>query len=228
MPKRDESKRAMPTRQRGQKKKWAKQKLDAWCSRPRPRRFRVNTEPPKANPKTGREAKWVTGRPGKRSGSTQGIDAVLRVARKTPLCVGPDSDWYLLLLITRPRALAALHDETGAAALLLVVVLDAHLGDAVGLSARGRARVRRHFLVVPADLPYDVVKGVVDVDARLGRRLDELAAKLPREILALWAGVRHAREREGWDGAHLVSTLDARHRDRTCCPRRSWGSSPCP
>lgn len=53
---------------------------------------------------------------------------------------------------------------------------------------RGRiaaARVSRHVLVVLPDLAHDVEEGVVDVDAALGRRLDELAAERARELLAL-------------------------------------------
>ena len=67
----------------------------------------------------------------------------------------------------------------------MVSILDANLGHAILLAARGCACVRRHLLVVSADLPDDVVEGVVNVDARLGRCLDELAAELPGEVLAL-------------------------------------------
>jgi hypothetical protein len=37
--------------------------------------------------------------------------------------------------------------------------------------------VTRHLLVITADLAHDVEKRVVDIDARLGGRLDELAAE---------------------------------------------------
>ena len=53
-----------------------------------------------------------------------------------------------------------------AAALLLCVVLNAHFGNAIlVLCARRRACVRGHLLVVSADLSYDIIESVVDVDA---------------------------------------------------------------
>jgi hypothetical protein len=54
------------------------------------------------------------------------------------------------------------------------------------VAARWGARVRGHFLVVSADFTDNVVEGVVDVDARFRRRLDEFAAKVLGEVLALW------------------------------------------
>jgi hypothetical protein len=53
------------------------------------------------------------------------------------------------------------------------------------VAARGRARVRRHLLVVSADFSDNVIEGVVDVDARFRRRLDEFAAKVLGKGLAL-------------------------------------------
>jgi hypothetical protein len=54
------------------------------------------------------------------------------------------------------------------------------------VAARRRARVRGHFLVVSADFPDNVVEVVVDVDARLRRRLDEFAAKVLGEVLSFY------------------------------------------
>lgn len=55
---------------------------------------------------------------------------------------------------------------SAAATLLLCVILNAHLGDTVlGLATRWCACVRGHFLVVSADLSYNVVESIVDIDA---------------------------------------------------------------
>jgi len=43
-----------------------------------------------------------------------------------------------------------------------------------------------HLLVEAANLPHNVVKGLLDVPPRLGRRLDELAAEGPGQRFALW------------------------------------------
>jgi hypothetical protein len=68
----------------------------------------------------------------------------------------------------------------------VIITVHAHLLDAIGaVAARGRARVRRHFLVVAADFADNIVKGVVDIDARFRRRFDEFAAKVVCEGLAL-------------------------------------------
>jgi hypothetical protein len=80
----------------------------------------------------------------------------------------------------------SLHYDASAAALLLRIVVHAHLLDAVGaVAARGRACVRRHLLVVSADFPDNIVEGVVDVDARFRGRLNEFAAKVIGKGLAL-------------------------------------------
>lgn len=59
--------------------------------------------------------------------------------------------------------------------------------------ARGRIRHSAgwvaHFLVIATDLADNVVKGRVDVPARFGRCLDEFAAELAGECLALWTHV---------------------------------------
>ena len=75
---------------------------------------------------------------------------------------------------------------SAAATLLLCVVLNVHLVDAIlALRARRRTCVRRHLFVISANLSYDVVEGIVDIDTRFGRRLNELAAKLSCQVLAL-------------------------------------------
>lgn len=75
---------------------------------------------------------------------------------------------------------------SAAATLLLCVVVDAHLGDAIlGLAAGRCACVRGHLLVVSADLPYNIVESVIDVDARFRRGFDELASELSCQVLAL-------------------------------------------
>jgi hypothetical protein len=107
------------------------------------------------------------------------------------LCILPSRRDFLFLKV---RASSCLHYDASAAALLIRVVVHAHLLDAVGaVAARGRARVRRHLLIVPADFPDNVVEGVVDVDARFRRRLDEFAAKVLGKGLALCAGVSDER-----------------------------------
>lgn len=45
-----------------------------------------------------------------------------------------------------------------------------------------------HFAVETTDLADDIVEGLVYVDARLGRRLDELAAEVLCQGLTLWIG----------------------------------------
>lgn len=88
---------------------------------------------------------------------------------------------------SRRRVQPALHDGTPTAPFFLVIAIVVELLHAVLIlaCATGRAAVRGHFLVVSADFADNVVEGVVDVDAGLGRGLDEFAAELPREILAL-------------------------------------------
>lgn len=70
------------------------------------------------------------------------------------------------------------------AASVLFLVLETHL--ILWLTAAASTTgVSRHVLVVFPNLAYDVVESVVNVNARFGRRLDEFAAKLPREIPTL-------------------------------------------
>lgn len=42
------------------------------------------------------------------------------------------------------------------------------------------------YLVVLPDFTDEVSEGLIDVDPLLGRRLDELAAKVLRKVTALW------------------------------------------
>lgn len=72
------------------------------------------------------------------------------------------------------------HDDAlGTAASLLLAAIHIHLlGRAVEAGATpGAGGVALHFAVEAADLADDVVKGLVDVDSRLGRGLDELAVE---------------------------------------------------
>jgi hypothetical protein len=76
--------------------------------------------------------------------------------------------------------LTRLHDNTlGAASSALTGLAHVHLvvGGA-GAKGSGAGGVRRHFLVVAADLTDEVVEGVFDMRAGLGGGLDELAAEL--------------------------------------------------
>lgn len=54
---------------------------------------------------------------------------------------------------------------------------------AKGAASRG---VGRHVLVVAADFTNQVIKGVINVDARLGRCLDKLAAELTGQRFTLY------------------------------------------
>ena len=90
------------------------------------------------------------------------------------------------------------HDDAlGAATGLGVVVADFELvrgGAVVGAAAAGR--VSLNLAVVPPDLPHDAVERLVDVDPRLCRCLNELAAERARERLTLcesFASVNRAR-----------------------------------
>ena len=76
--------------------------------------------------------------------------------------------------------LARLHDDTlGAATSTLTGLAHVHLVvRGAGTEGSGAGGVGRHFLVVAADLADEVVESVFDVDARLGRCLDELATEL--------------------------------------------------
>lgn len=136
---------------------------------------------------------------------------------------------HLIFLSTRPRAdstrqhkeneekKSALHDHAPAAALLLVAaVFYAHFRDAVLLAARLCARVRGHFLVISADLAHNIVEGVVDVDAALGGCLDEFAAELPCEVLALCGEVSTTYVR-AVTGARRWSELASDGSLRTLC-----------
>lgn len=78
----------------------------------------------------------------------------------------------------------ALHYRAFPAASRILLLI--HLKLVLGLTPRTTtSRVSRHVFVVFPDLAHDVVKGVLDVDSRLSRGLDEFATKLSRELSAL-------------------------------------------
>ena len=81
-----------------------------------------------------------------------------------------------------------LHDDAlGAAAGALAGLADVHLALGGARTEGSRAGwVRRHLLVVAADFADEVVEGVLDVDARPGGGLDELAAELAGQGLTLY------------------------------------------
>ena len=71
---------------------------------------------------------------------------------------------------------ATLHDHAFAAAASVLIVA-AHLHLMVGSFAGSCAWIAGHVFVVFPNLAYDVVEGVVDVDAGFGGRFDEFAAE---------------------------------------------------
>lgn len=78
------------------------------------------------------------------------------------------------------------HDALSAAARVVAGLAHVHLALRRAGPERTRSgRVRRHFLVVAADLPDELVEGVFDVDARLGGGFDELAAELAGQCFTL-------------------------------------------
>lgn len=83
------------------------------------------------------------------------------------------SQSHLLHYITLPTA-----------ASLSLLVLETHL--VLGLAAvSAAAGVPRHVLVVFPDLAYDVEEGIVNIDARFCRSLDECASERTCELTAL-------------------------------------------
>jgi hypothetical protein len=85
------------------------------------------------------------------------------------------------------RPLRPLHENAlGAAACLLLARVHLH-GSLVGVvRARVAALVRvAHLNVVPADLADNVIESLVDVDAGLGRRLEERAVERAGKSLTL-------------------------------------------
>jgi Na+(H+)/acetate symporter ActP len=80
-----------------------------------------------------------------------------------------------------------LHDDAlGAAASALARLAHVHLAFwCAGTERAGARGVRGHLLVVAADLANEIVEGVLDVDAGLGRGFNELAAELTGERFAL-------------------------------------------
>lgn len=80
------------------------------------------------------------------------------------------------------------HDDALAAApSALIRILYAHLfvGSAVRSATRSTRASTGDLAVIFADLSYNVVKGVFDIDAGFGRCLDESASKVPSEFPAL-------------------------------------------
>lgn len=127
------------------------------------------------------------------------------------------------------------HDGAGTAAaglLLLPLHLQFRLRPARRLPRRAGG-IRRHVPVVAAYLANDFVKGIVDVDARFRRRLDEFAAKAARHRLALF-GRKSAVGRLCMHGRAIVNKTNRLVKpaspppNRTCCRRGLWESSPCP
>jgi hypothetical protein len=80
----------------------------------------------------------------------------------------------MLTRLPFPRS-AASHDHASAAASVLIVA--AHLHLMVWCLAGAGPWIARHVFVIFSDLAYDVVEGVVDVDAGLGGRFDEFASE---------------------------------------------------
>lgn len=82
----------------------------------------------------------------------------------------------------------SLHDDTlGTASGFVARLGHVHLASVRSTTTKGAAArgIGRHFLVVAANLANQVVEGVVNVDARLGRCLDELAAELTSQGFTL-------------------------------------------
>lgn len=79
-----------------------------------------------------------------------------------------------------------------------------------------------HVAIVPPDLAHDVVEGVVHVDARLSRGLNEFAAELCRERLTLYMlpkggrVVSEAREKRLVKGCREVGGCGGQVRKRVC------------
>jgi hypothetical protein len=161
---------------------------------------------------------------------------------------------FLLLFVARlwpPRAsfqicgikgVVLLHNDTlGAASGLLLAMVHIHrLGRAIGARETAAAGgVALHLAVVSSDLANNVVKGLLNIQTRLGGSLDELAAERTSQSLSICRNVSkdrvYNRVRHGGKvmrGQKLITNLawrpHARPRDRTCCRRQPWGSSPCP
>lgn len=109
----------------------------------------------------------------------------------------PDSGVFLFLVlffrfsacalgILNPTPTQLHYNALCTAAGALAWIIDFHL--ALGSACARRAatgRGSRHFFVVPADLAHKIVKGVLNINTRLGRGFDKFAAKLPCEGLTL-------------------------------------------
>jgi hypothetical protein len=110
---------------------------------------------------------------------------------------------FLLLFVARlwpPRAsfqicgikgVVLLHNDTlGAASGLLLAMVHIHrLGRAIGARETAAAGgVALHLAVVSSDLANNVVKGLLNIQTRLGGSLDELAAERTSQSLSLLPG----------------------------------------
>ena len=84
--------------------------------------------------------------------------------------------FLVVLASSRAFPVCALHDSAASAALRLLLAL--HLELAAHGASRATCAIRAHLLVESSDFANNVVESLVDIPARLGRRLDELASEL--------------------------------------------------
>lgn len=145
----------------------------------------------------------------------------------------PRSVHHRTSALKRPLLPSPLHQNTLAAAALGIVISHlhlAHLVASVGHPAAGG--VTLHLTVVLADFADRVVKCLFDIYRRLGRRLEELAAKGIGERLALCSdSSAFGGQRVGIGCAmqtYRYMALSARAPGRTCSRQPPWGSCPCP
>lgn len=89
-------------------------------------------------------------------------------------------------VIKNPTPIQLHNNAFPAAASILTWLTHVHLA-LRGTRTKGARSgwVRRHLLVVSTDLTDKVIESVFDIDARLGGCLDELAAKLTSQVMAL-------------------------------------------
>lgn len=104
-----------------------------------------------------------------------------------------------------------LHDDTlGTAAGLSLAFAHLHFvgGAAAATVAAAACRVALHLAVETSDLSDDIVEGLINVDARLGRRLNELAAEVLCQGLALWIGGQRSDPNVPRQGGGKIPCLD--------------------